>query len=410
MIKAGSLLYAVYVCLLISLLTGALIFVFSLNLNISAKQNVQSELIDLCDSCLDYYLANSQNFMDYKSDKLNLFDNGQICEFGKSSWGFYTGLFVKAYFKNDTIQKNSLVGKKQGKEKLALYLSDWQKVFKVSGSTFIKGDMNLPSAGFKIVNILGNNQLNKPVVSGEIYRSNQLLPEILVPNLSELYSNGRKFTLNEFSRKSTIFNGFMNKTLVINLGKGEQLDNITLKGNIFISSADTLYINNSTRLEEVIIKAPKIVIEEGFVGRAQFFADSEIFVNKNVILNYPSSIAILSNSNIFNKKITVLKGSSVFGGVIVESSTFDEKEGSQIIINEGAFIMGSLFCNGKLQLKGEVLGTVHAHKLILETKSGVYDDILLNAKIDAVGLPKGFINLPLFKKLDDQIYGIVKTL
>lgn len=410
MVKAGSLLYAVYICLLISVMSGSLIFIFNYNLDLSTRQAVQSELIDLCDSCFDYYLSDSQNFNDLNSEELNLFDNGQVCEFSKTKWGFYTRLSVKAYFKKDTIQKSAFVGKRQGGEKLALYVCDWDEQLKVSGTTIIKGDMKLPASGHKAVNILGNNQLNKPVLSGRVTKSSQALPEISMSNLVELNSNSKRIGLSRLNKRSLIFNDFSTETLIVELDKGEQLDNKSFKGNIVIKSVDTLYINNSTKLEDAIVQAPKIVIRNGFEGRAQFVASNEIFVENKAVLKYPSSIAVLSGKSLYQKKITISENSKVYGGVVIDAATFDEKEDNKVFIEEGALIVGNLYCNGKLQLQGKVMGTVHAHKLELETKSGKYENVLLNTSIDALNLPKGFIKLPLFKKQENQIYGIVKTL
>lgn len=409
MIKAGSLLYAVYICLLISVISGSLIFIFNYNLDFSTRQAVQSDLIDLCDSCFDYYLADAQNFDSVNSEKLDLFDNGQVCEFTKSKWGFYTILSVKAYFKKDTIQKSAFVGE-QHDEKLALFLCDWDEQLKVSGLTNINGDMKLPASGHKTVNILGNNQLNKPVLFGQITKSAQTLPEISISKVEETNSNAKTTGLSKLNRKSLIYNDFRNEVLVVELDKGEQLDNMSLKGNIVIKSIDTLYINSSTKLEDVIIQAPKVIIRNGFVGRAQFVAEIEIFIESRVLLKYPSSVAVLSGKSLMQKKIMVSKNSKIYGSVVMDAATFDEKENNKVVVEEGAFIMGNLYCNGKLQLQGKVLGTVHTHKLELETKSGKYENILLNSSIDALNVPKGFIKLPLFKKQENQTYGIVKTL
>lgn len=410
MVQAGSLLYAVYVCLLISVLSTALIFIFNCNLEISARQAIQSDLIDLCESCIDFYLSDSENFVDFKSEKQDLFDNGLICEFSKKRWGSYTKLTVKAFFKKDTIQKSAFVGPRGDRDMQALVVCDWDKPLKVSGSTIIKGNMKIPATGYKIVNILGNNQLNKPILKGSIARSSQLLPEISMPIPEATDKTGTRTSLSKIDKRQPVYNGFGKRPLIIELEKGEQLNNLSFKGNIVLKSVDTLYISSSTKIEDVIVQAPKIVIGNGFEGRAQFFAANEIFVEEEVLLAYPSSLVVTSGDGLSEKKITLSEDSRVYGGIAIHAATFDEKENNKMIVRENALVMGTLYCNGKLQLEGHVLGAVYAHKLQLETKSGTYDDVLLNVSIDALNVPKGFIHLPLFKQQEKNTYGIIKTL
>ncbi len=410
MLKAGSLLYAVYVCLLISVMSGSLIFIFNYNLDLSTRHAIQSELIDLCDSCMDYYISDANNFQDLNTEVKDLFNNGQICEFSKTKWGFNIRLSVKAYFKKDTIQKSVFVGERRNDEKLALFLSDWDEQLKVSGTTRVIGNMKLPASGYKTINILGNNQLNKPNLKGRITKSSQSLPEISISSIPEIDSKVKSIRISKLDRKNLIFNDFSREALMVELDKGEQLDNRSFKGNIVIRAVDTLYINNSTKLEDVIVQAPKIVLRNGFEGRAQFVANKEIFLEDRVLLKFPSSVALSPGKNIFQKKITISEGSKIFGAVVMNALTFDEKEDNKMLIEEETLIVGNLYCNGKLQLRGKVFGTVHAHKLELETKSGKYENVLLNTTIDATNLPTDFIALPLFKRYENQIYGIAKTL
>ncbi|NHF59002.1 polymer-forming cytoskeletal protein [Flavobacteriaceae bacterium TP-CH-4] len=391
-------------------MSAALIFIFNYNLELSTRQAVQSDLIDLCDSCTEFYLSDPDNFSDLRSEKRDLFDNGLICGFSKKKWGSYTVLTVQAFFKKDTIQKSAFVGPREGKDKLALVVCDWDEPLKISGLTKVIGPMKLPSSGYKMVNILGNNQLNKPQLSGAITKSSQSLPEITTVAPLMENTSGIRTNLSKIDKRSLLYNDFKETPIVIELDMGEQLNNLSFKGNVLIKSIDTLYIDSSTGLKDVIVQAPKIVIRKGFEGRAQFFAEKEIFVEEAVLLAYPSSLVVTSGNSLLDKKITLSKHSKLYGGVVMDATTFDEKEANKIIVEEDASITGTLFCNGRLQLQGTVRGTVHAHKLQLETKSGKYENTLLNSTIDAVNIPNGFIYPPLFKTQEKTPYGIAKTL
>lgn len=409
MIKAGSLLYAVYVCLLISIFSATLLFIFTVSIEFSARQSIKERLIDRCESCLNFYLSDSNNFNDLKPEMIDIFGDGLVCEFIKTRWGAYTSLNVKAFFKSDTVQKIGLVGESNTENKLALYISDLGEELKLSGATSIKGNMQLPREGHKTVNILGNNQLNKPVVNGHISISEHTLPKLAFGRA--IFLDGEKWiSFSQVKNQSTIFRSFKKETLIINLENGERIEDINIKGNIIIKSNDTLYIERTAKIEDVIVNAPKVVINDGFHGNMQIFADKEIVLGERVKLDYPSSLVIYPDKDGFDKKITISTRSEVYGGVLIEGESFDEKENNKIRVDEGALIIGDLYCNGKLQLQGKVIGSVYAHKLEMETESGDYGNLLLNASIEADNLPNDFIRLPLFAQDKKLMYGMVKYL
>lgn len=406
MVKAGSLLYAVYVCLLISIFSAVLLFIFTISLEFSSRQSIRDQLIDQCESCINFYLSDSNNL---ESETVDIFGDGLVCELKKARWGAYTILNVKAFFKRDTVQKIGLVGENSSDNKLALYLCDLGKELKISGITTIIGDMQLPKGGYKTVNILGNNYLNKPTINGHVSISQHNLPELIYRKMNFLEGK-EQMIFSQIKGQPIIFRSFNEETLIINLRKGERIDNINIKGNIIIKSNDTLHIDSTARIEDAIVYAPKVIVNDGFMGNLQIFADKEIVVGEKVKLEYPSSLVIYSDKYLFDKKITISMGSEVYGGVLIDGGNFDEKENNMIKVDEGSLIVGDLYCNGKLQLEGKVIGSVYAHKLEMETESGDYGNLLLNVSIEADNLPKGFIRLPLFTQDKKQMYGIVKGL
>ncbi|MEE9363934.1 MAG: hypothetical protein V3U92_15140 [Cellulophaga sp.] len=389
-------------------MSAALIFMFTYNIEYASRQSMKSELVDRCNSCFDYYLSSSNNFRNLNREKKDLFNDGIKCEFAKTRWGMYTVLHVKAYFKKDTIQKKAIVGERTEENKLALYLCDWGEELKVSGRTKIVGDMKLPSRLYKTINILGNSKLDKPLIQGNIYSSEQVLPQISF--LEGKKGSEKHMVFSEIKEQSIVFNDFKEETLVVDLEEGDRINAVNLKGNIILRSKDTLYVERSSNIEDVIIYAAKVVVEDGFQGRVQIFADKEVVIGENVVLVYPSSIVITSNQYKIDKKIEIAKNAKIYGGVVIEASSFDEKENNKISIEEKALIVGDLYCNGVLELKGDVIGTVYTHKLKLETKSGSYNNVLLNSTIYADSLPKGFIRLPLFRNNENRTYGIAKEL
>ncbi|WP_396591874.1 hypothetical protein [Allomuricauda sp. R78024] len=342
-------------------------------------------------------------------ENINLFDDGIQCRFIKSTWGAFTKVKVKSFFKKDTVTRTSFIGRKNPQNSLALYLCNWGDELKVSGTTKILGDLKLPNGRFKKSSILGNSQLNRPVISGLITSSNQSLPEILIES-NPLPERTTQIKLSKIKTNQQIFNDFESPTLLVDVAKTERITNFNLKGNILLKSNDTIYIESSSRLEDVIISAPKVVIQNGFQGSIQVFADKEIVIDSNVILTYPSALFIFSKTNEFSKNITISKNAQIYGGIVLGGASFDQREANTIVIKKGALIVGDIYCNGKLELQGKVLGTVLSHKLNLETKNGSYENTLLNAEINASDRPKGALSPFLSFKNEESNYNVIKNL
>ncbi|MBQ4821387.1 hypothetical protein [Aquimarina sp. MMG016] len=401
MLKAGSLLYAIYVCLIIAILSGGLIYIFTINKSLASRYEVKAQLVDRCESCFDYYLSNPDGFEKKALQKIDLFDDGLICEFKKERWGMYAKLQGKAYFRKDTVENSFIVGQRKQKRPLALYLCDFGEELKISGITEIKGDMKLPKKRYKVVNILGNQQANNPKVIGNIGVSSQNLPKIIPPQLTYPH-NIKETSLSSFKKNELIYRGFDQETMLIYLDKGENLDRMRIKGNFIIKSNDTIKIDDTSKIEDVIIQAPKVVIEEDFEGSIQIYADKEVVIESYVKLRYPSCIVIDDSTRDYDKKIEIAEDVEIYGGIVIDGNSFRERQNNFVTVEENSMIVGDVYCNGILELKGSVIGSVYAHKLQLETRSSKYADVILNGLIDTENIPEGYVKLPLFVNPEEK--------
>lgn len=409
MLKAGSLLYAIYVCFIIAILSGGLVYIFTVNKTLATRQLVKEQLIDRCDSCFEYFLSNSTAFKTSNVEQIDLFDDGLICEFRKERWGMYSKLLGKAFFKRDTIDKNYIIGQVVEDTPLAFYLCDFGEELKISGTTEIKGDLKLPKKRYKVVNILGNQQANNPKIEGNIGVSSQNLPQLISPKL--VYpTKFLEMTLAKLKENQPIFRAFNKETMVVYLDKGESLDRIDIKGNFIIKSNDTLRINDTSKMEDVIIHAPKVIIEKGFQGSLQVYADKEVAIESDVILSYPSCIIIDSSTRDYEKKIMIAEDVEIYGGMVINGSSFREKQNNYISIDENSLVVGDVYCNGIMELKGRIIGSLYTHKLQLETKSSKYADVILNGVVDITEMPKDFVRLPLFTSTEERRFERIKNI
>ncbi|MFD2561891.1 hypothetical protein [Aquimarina rubra] len=395
MLKAGSLLYAIYVCLIIAILSGGLIYIFTINKTLATRQSVKEQLIDRCTSCFNYFLLNPKSFEKTSMQQVDLFGDGLLCEFTKERWGMYSKLLGKAFFKKDTIDRNYIIGEVADINPLALYLCDFGEELKISGTTKIKGNVRLPKKRYKVVNILGNQQANNPKLEGNITVSSQNLPKITSPKL-EYPKNTIETTLSKLKENQPIYRGFDQQTAIVYLDKGESLDRLNIKGNFIFKSRDTVRINDTSKIEDVIIQAPKVVLEEGFEGSLQIYADKEVDIESDVKLRYPSCIVIEASTRDYEKKIKIAEDVEIYGGIVINGSSFREKQNNFVSIDKNSLVVGDVYCNGIMELKGSIIGSLYTHKLQLETRSSKYADVILNGVIDASELPNNFVRLPLF--------------
>ncbi len=392
MLKASSLLYAIYICVVISILTGILIYIFTVNKTFYARQSVKEQLIDRCDSCINYALASKNSETD--TNDFKLFDDGIQCQLKIERWGMYEKLMGKAFFKYDTIHKSYLLGETVERNNKALYMCDFGEELKIAGSTTIIGDVRLPKRRYKAVNVLGNQYEHNPKIKGNITVSSQELPKIKPLDVMMPESFIEKH-ISTYKNDREIFNAFNKPTLVLYLDESSVIQHKTIKGNVIILSEKTIVISSTATLEDVIIKAPKVIIEKEVKATVQIYAEQEVEVESDVTLMYPSSIVINKSRKEIEKKINIGENVEIYGAVIMNGQSFQERQNNHITVGKETVVYGDVYCNGIMELKGTIIGTLFAHKIQSQTQSSKYADLILNGTINAHKLPKNFVRLPL---------------
>src|SRR5690606_11031361 len=87
------------------------------------------------------------------------------------------------------------------------------------------------------------------------------------------------------------------------------------KGRVIVASGDKISIKASSKLEDVIIEAPKVVIEKGFEGSIQAIASDSLDVEAGVKLMYPSAVALVPTSE--KKSMLIEKGAHIEAVVLL---------------------------------------------------------------------------------------------
>ncbi|MCF6133361.1 hypothetical protein [Flavobacterium wongokense] len=399
MVKAHSLLYAVYVCLIVSIICGALLYYSNLYNMLNQFYNSREELYLQNQSALNYALSNG-NIEDGLTDP----GTGITTGFELKTHGLLNLIVVKSCLKNDTITSAHIIGHHTAWE-TALFVTNLSNSLSYSGNVKLIGSKMLPNLFIEEKNI--SSLPNTLISSGTIKLSGTKLPEIN-PDFQKVFENNvqQKVGLNDLEKNSdaVYFNSFLNKTTQVQLSS-PTLQDISIKGNFVLYEKDSIVVSENNVLEDVILKAPIIRIKKGFKGSIQAFAQEKIVVEDNVTLSYPSVLSIYNSES--KSEIIINENSKIYGGVVLFGTSFFKIEENKIIVKAKSLITGDVYCTGSLMLNGSVYGSVYTNKFFNRTATGAYEDCIVNAEIDITKKPDYFISIPLFKTKDES-YGVFK--
>lgn len=405
MIKAASLIYAIFISLVIGILCYSILLIFSLNSNLEYNFDLRNRLLLNNYSGMAYVAENyiKEDFF-YKTQILH--KEKDIVTYSKiSPWGIFNTCIITSASKRDTVKQLFFVADKHHKNSPALYVRDNDEVFKIAGKTKIEGDIYISKRGLKKVNLLGNSNLNKPKHLGKIFPSQKTMPKVSQHSL--LYPSEFDIVSIEDINSSFLFNSFEKNTKVIEVTT--QLESIHLKGNIIIKSNDTLNIYKSAILEDVIVQAPKVIIHSGFNGNLQVFSSKSIIVESDANLIYPSVLIVNANED-YEKKIILKESSKISGAIILYGEGLKTEKKNKLIIDKGVIITGDIYCDGTLSLYGKVNGSIYSSSFYHKTQGTSYDNLINDGQVSPKKLPEEFFQIPLMEQFENNIPLFVKKL
>lgn len=388
--KASALFYAVIISTVVAILCFAMILNSLFYKKIHQTYWDKIEHFQSLDSGTNILLAETKS--DVKEYKVKLNEKFTL-SLSKKVWGLYEMACVKSIFrKKDSLQQNHLMGYHYNPAiDPSLYLSDQNKPVSLAGEIHLLGKLQLPKAGYKKAYVDRIPFSGTDIEEENISKSSKKLPSInrAVFNLNKERLNGQVFPSDSLiALPQQIDWGFGKKTLLIK-GQKMNLANIALKGNIVIM-AEEIQIEASANIQDIILYAKTIVIEEGFEGNLQAFASENIQVKKEVDLIYPSSLMLIPKKN--NEVPTQLEiedGAHVAGSIVLYNE--NKKTNQSILITRPECkIYGLIYSNALSQIQGEIIGSVFSKGFKLKTPASLYDNYLFNVSIDNGALPAQF--------------------
>lgn len=401
-LRSGALQFTIFIAAIIALLLLGVVLLISTHRFFLNQSALIVDNIQLAGAGIEYAKAMDSN----TGDTLRVpyqGVSGQEIRVSLSRWGIFEKAFSKAAHKGKQFSKCALLGTAIPKaQRPAVYLQETFKPLMVAGTTEIKGLSFLPQQGIRPGNIAGNSYYGRELVYGQIRQSKPELP-ILQPDLKNQISHYLRDYYPQASdeiilrKGDNLVHSFMGPTKGYYSGQAVILDDTRLYGNIIIRSHEKIVVKATADLKDVILVAPFIVVEDNVHGSFQAIADKGIKVGKDCRLMYPSALILAEEKadpiGAFNpdeNKITLGSGSTLFGSIAYLKSRLDLGYLNNIFIAPGATVKGEIYCQGNLELRGNVIGSVYTAQFLTSEQGTVFVNHLYNAVIRAEGLPYTF--------------------
>ena len=380
-ISSSALQVALLISVVVAILLSSVILLSFVHRNLETQREKLDLNIDLVNQKIIEFSSNSANENAVRSLENNIRST-------RSFWGSFSLVRVEAGTGNSAFTKAALLDDRFV-DNTGLYLEDNGMPLVLVGSAKLKGDTYTPENMIKPGSIAGNYYNNSQLVFGARFYSENKLPEVDVKLRSylkrALYSEN--FEEAQFSSFNNSNNSFLKDTKVI-FNRASIEINEDLTGNVIVKSEKRIKVNRSAKLDQVILIAPEIIVENGVKGILHSIAN-KVEIKENVNLYYPSSISVLARDG--NNRITdnsegsdnliIGKNSTVEGHIIYLNDREEIQPTRSILIKEGAVIDGFIYNEGGIDHRGLVRGNLYTKYMISKRRGSLYINHLYNGKV-----------------------------
>lgn len=400
-LKASALFYALIVAIVMALVSSALISMTYYHRLIINYGYIQEKLMRNAESGWNLLLTDKRAII--SSTTIDLFNNQtDSVRISKKRWGLFEIAMSQAFQQSLRGQEEStkigLLGVSPDKvDQSALYLQDNRKPLSISGQTQIIGTAFLPKSGVKSAYVNQQSYEGTSLIYGEQKQSQRILPpiqkEAIVYHEAQFkhLSPSSFYELGDSTEQSFLAETLYCRDKVIRINEKH------LKGNICLIADSLIYIGRNTVIEDLVVYAPFVVVEEGFVGQLQIFAQRKIEIGAYSTLQYPSVVALLKPRSSYNNPSINIREHAKIQGLVFAYQHKTDNYPPLINVEKEALLEGQIFVHGTLDLKGTVYGNVTCSNFLLKTSATTYDNHLFNVTID-VGQRNKFYKSSIFKK------------
>lgn len=413
MLRGGSILYALLIAVIVTILSLSVLYIAYYNRLYSEKFYINQELHRRAYSLL--FNANNEiyNLPEKINEKYPINSNLK-----QNHWGAFELITATAACGTDTVTKTALCGipmPATNNITHAAFVCNIKRypVYLV-GNTKLSGMFFFPEKGVDRGIAEAKNYTGQiPYIKGKLNKSDRDLP-LLSTHFTEktkkqyvqFYQSGDSVvSLDIYPYPDSLSNSFTHHTICYQSTQPVYIENTTLNGNIIIQSEKSITLAQTSKLTDVLLIAPQIKFEDEFTGNVHVLAKDSICTGKKVQLNYPSSLVIIENLK-NEASISIGKENKISGMIIISGKT-EPKQKQLISIEDETEISGRIYCPGFVQLKGKLFGSVYCTSFTLKTSFSTYENYLLDVEINPLVLSPHYLTTPLLEN-EKEMYKIVK--
>lgn len=400
------------ITMLVTLMSGFLVLRSGLDSQVTVLYETNDRLLNNARSGLQWLLSPNNPVPFNQPLVVDLFGEGTDSVYlERKPWGVFEIVISKAFRGKKSQVQKAMIGASQDSLPLTLYVTDLEKPIAVCGQTKMVGKCYVPAAGFKRAYIEGQNYTGDQYVNGAVLASKHELPE-LHPMLANVINNQLKNTIlptdsliaYESITVDSIVQPFDNKTIVIHSNSTLYLSGIFCEGHIKMV-APKIVVASSCQLKNVLLLADDITINDNCTLQVQAFAREHVSIGKKVVLAYPSVVACMQKKSTTGSvtdteqpQVSIGEETEVTGDIITWKEKHYLESDAWLSLDKATTIKGNVYVNGRLDVKGRIYGSTYCNRFFLKTASGIYENHLLNAELDASKLPSYYTGAPLLQQ------------
>lgn len=412
-IKAGALQYAIFISVVIGLVVFSVLSLSFVQNRMRMKSGVYKHTIEKTNDAFQF--ARNNDLAYDVPFKMHFEDEIEDSTFLlKSGWGIFDIVKATSKIHEESFRKVALMGGFES-NRSTLYLIDLHRPLVLVGNAKIEGTVLLPEKGVKRGSMAGKSYYNEQLIYGNILKSNSELPILknreTIVKLSQGILNDPKMKILDKMQWGSLTNSFFEEPLLVDSWEALILEDTALNGNILVHSDSLIVIRNTAKLEDIIVTAPHIIIEDGVGGNFQAIATKELNVGKDCILSYPTSLVLIQEDREVLRpdkkpRLSVDENSEIRGVVAYLTDQEEGVNNAQIYIGRNTHIIGEVYSEMNLELEGSVKGMVKTRGFIANQNGASYQNHIMDGRISEHELPDQYYGL----NFEGYRSGIVKWL
>lgn len=380
-VEGNALIYSLFIVLVISTIITLLLMisqysaknVIDFQSSIQRNQNIKSGIA---------LLLSQEEFQTINTiQETTLFANpkNQIST-KRMQWGLFELIGVKSAQKKQ--MRYGILGYKK-KDNTTLYLTNTNQSLKIAGKTRLEGKCYLPDKGLERATVTGHSYKGDRLIYGEKLQSKKTIPQLKKKYLERFESKESLLDTvvlwNDFT--DSIRQSFSQKTIHFISSAPILISQQLIRGNVIVESSKAIKITNQANVDNVVFKAPYIIVENGYQGSLHLQARDSILIGEEVKLDYPSSVLLYDTKSVKEPAGYVKIGvnSSIVGEVAAIQKEYNYRDKISVQIDPKSKVEGTLYANGVISLKEvEINGSVYCQQFNLQTGGSTHSNTLLD--------------------------------